>query len=337
MNRRRPSRFFSLAKYTAFTLLWLCQLAVTNDASCQTLPTFHPIAEHVYGIKDGLADMNMNKVLMDKVGRLHIETDGQGATAFGKWYSEYDGTRAYLSRLKLSDQQYYYFQMEGKDATGRIYGFVHYRQADNGFYSVVFVYDPLSGAVQETRFDGTVSAMTLFEGAFFVLVRKGTTTRYEIFRLQNGNAASILQFGLEHPFQQGFRSHLVATDQDFWAVGSCHTIYRINRKSGAVMHYKQGVWESGVQAVFASPDQNIWIVPGWNFYRFNKRPFVINVWGRTTGSFTSNPYKPNDWKDADLEYAMAFKDAVGNILVSYRNKTKRLSAIPLESKTHRLI
>jgi hypothetical protein len=59
---------------------------------------------------------------------------------------------------------------------------------------------------------------------------------------------------------------------------------------------------------------------------------VIDVWNHTTGSFTSNPYKPKDWKDADLEHAMAFKDAVGNILVSYRNKNKQVSATLLDSQ-----
>ena len=77
------------------------------------------------------------------------------------------------------------------------------------------MYDPLSGAVQETRLEGRVSTMTLFEGVFFVLVLKNTTAQYDIFRLQNGNAASILQFEVEQPFLEGFRIHLVATEQDF--------------------------------------------------------------------------------------------------------------------------
>ncbi len=357
MNSLQSSCFFSFAKYTAFTLLWLCLLAVTNDASCQTIPTFHPIAEHTYGIEDGLADMNMNKVLMDKVGRLHIETDGQGATAFGKWYSEYDGIRTYLPRLKLKDQRYHHFQMEGKDASGRIYGFVHYKQENNGFYSVVFEYDPLSGGVEETRFDRMVLAMTLCEGAFLVLVTKSTTRQYEIFRLQNGKAVSYLPFELERPFQTGFRSyldakdqdplvgkadgwlekegsriHLVATEQDFWAIGSCHTVYRINRKNGAVQHYKLGVLESGIQSVFVSPDQNIWIVPGWNFYQINNRPSIIHVWNHKTSSFISNPHKPKDWKDSDIEYAMAVKDALGNVLVSYRHKNKQVNASLFDSQ-----
>jgi hypothetical protein len=105
----------------------------------QTLPTFHPIAEHEYGIKDGLADMTMNKVLMDKVGRLHIETEGGGATAFGKWYSEFDGTRSYLPQLKLSNQDYSLFHLEGKDATGRLFGYVHYQQKDKDVHSVFVV------------------------------------------------------------------------------------------------------------------------------------------------------------------------------------------------------
>ena len=96
-----------------------------------------------------------------------------------------------------------------------------------------------------------------------------------------------------------------------------------------------GVLESGVQSVFVSPDQNIWIVPGWNFYQNVKRPFVIYVLDDKTGSFTSNPYKPNGWNNVDLEYAMAFKDAVGNTLVSYRHKNKQVSATLLDSQGSR--
>lgn len=298
----------------------------------QALPTFHPIAEHEYGIKDGLADMNMNNVLMDKIGWLHIETNGQGGTAFGKWYAEYDGKRTYHPRLKLKDPYYHHFNLQGKDETGRFYGFVHYRKEDNDFYSVVFIYNPLTGAVEETRFDGQVWAVAVFEGTFFALVSKSTTKRCDIFRLQKGQAVSIMQFELEKPFESYWRIHLVVTNQDFWAVGTCHAVYQINRKNGIVLHHKLHRNEGPVQAIFNSSNQDIWIVPDWNFYRTNNRPFVIDVWNHKTGSFTSNPYKPNDWKDPDIEFAMAVKDAVGNVLVSYRNKNKQVSATLIDSQ-----
>ena len=298
----------------------------------QTLPTFHPIAEHEYGIKDGLADMTMNKVLMDKVGRLHIETEGGGATAFGKWYSEFDGTRSYLPQLKLSNQDYSLFHLEGKDATGRLFGYVHYQQKDKDVHSVFFVYDPLSGAAEETRLEGMVTAVTFFEGAFFVFVPKSNAVQYEIFRLQNGKAVSVLQFELEKTPWPNINNHLLVTAQDFWAVGSGFAIYRINRTNGSVTFYKSHVVGSGVESVFTSPDQNIWITPQWTFYRSTKKPLVIDVWNHTTGSFTSNPYKPKGWKDADIEHAMAVKDALGNVLVSYRNKNKQASATLLDSQ-----
>ena len=87
-----------------FIILLSCLGGYSNYAFSQStpnLPAFYPIAEHSYDIKDGLPDLFVENVLLDKVGRLHINTAGPGATAFGESYYEYDGTRTYPAGLDI--------------------------------------------------------------------------------------------------------------------------------------------------------------------------------------------------------------------------------------------
>ena len=112
-----PVRF---AYHTIFCTLLFCLVAKPNRVFSQppsTFPAFYPIAEHSYSIKEGLPDVNVEKVFLDKVGRLHINTSGGTGTAFGRPLYEFNGIRAYPSGFEVKDN-IHGIKLEGKDSRG---------------------------------------------------------------------------------------------------------------------------------------------------------------------------------------------------------------------------
>ena len=325
-----PFSFFLLLSLTAYSNHAFAQ-------STSTLPAFYPIAEHTYDIKDGLPDLFVQNVLLDKTGRLHMNKGGGGTTAFGKSYYEYDGTRTYPAGLGIKNPRFLRMLLEGKDSSGRFYGFINYLEGNGNdkTYSVFILYDPLTRTTRNVEVDGMVRQVVLSEGVIYtVVLTKGG--QHDIMRISDGEATVVASLEMpSSPFGNNV-ARLAITDQDFWVGSSPHAISRISRKDGTVKHYAMPNEDRWIYSILTSPNQDEWITatlsnPAWS----DKASFAVYLWNHETDSFTTNPHKPAAWADDELTYAMAFKDAKGNILVSYRNKKKESSATLVDAQQQR--
>jgi hypothetical protein len=165
--------------------------------SSPNLPAFYPTAEHSYNTTNGLPDNCINKVFMDKEGRLHIQPCG--GTAFNQLLYEYDGKQAYPTKLKITPQPIRIY-FDGQDSLGRIIGHYHNRKTKEGridTFTGKFIYDPVLRTTQvfeeENRINRLERGQGLNrEGTVFKLLQINNSNQYEIVRIENNIAASEL-------------------------------------------------------------------------------------------------------------------------------------------------
>ena len=330
-----PKRVKKDIPFPIYLLLVLMPALLNNIfAQSSTLPAFYPIAEHTYDIKDGLPDMDVGKVFMDKTGRLHINTSSAGSTALGKYLYGFDGGRAYPDGLKIENPNIFWFRLEGNDSLGRFYGFMSYLQGKYHVknYSVVFWYDPLTRTTEDIQVKGLVRQVIYAEGSLFAVAYiKGS--HHDILRISDGKATTVSGFENAPSSIKFPPMHFATTDQDFWAGATSNAIYRINRKDGRVKRYTLPGEERLITKIMASPNQDVWITASTDYNFGIKTDFnTLYLWNHKTDRFTTNPFKPYTWADNEMAYTMAFKDDKGNILVSYRNKNKVASATLLDAQ-----
>jgi hypothetical protein len=290
--------------------------------SSTKLTTFHPVAEHSYGIKEGLPEECVGKILVDKNERLHLVPCAK--ELIGTYIYRYDGVRAYPTALELKYKPFR-IRFNGVDAANRIFGHSVYNYKAGMRGKEVYTYDQVTK--RSESFDLNEMGIRLIgdvvshEKDLFFLGRFENQRQHEIFKIRNGEITSVspLDFSLED-------GQLAITDEDYWVATSAKSIYRVSKKDGT--HYSYPFpGKSDYHSVTMLPHQgNIWMllnIPRKDLSLYSK---ALYFWHAETNSFITSPYKPADWDDDEITSTKITKDAEGNLLVVYWSKSQGVSA-----------
>ncbi len=306
--------------------LWLLSLpTLSSGQNTPTPPAFYQIAEHSYGIPDGLPDVCVRHVLLDSRGRLHLAAcENFYASAALRMY-EFDGTRAYpsLFRLEFDPEYIWYNEAPVQD---QFYGFYTYRNEKDSLQGAAFRFNAITGITQCFNIEEQLSVRNVAaaDGTLFVCAYEKSTRTVKVLSISDEAISSLHRFNAapQQPNQE-IRLPLAVTENDIWVAHSAGHIYRINRKDGTQRQYALPGVDNPVRYVrqiFTSPGSGLWINCDGIFR-----------WDAATDSFIQNPYKPPSWKHDAVKQCLLSGDLKGNILLWYLNKDSVSSATLVDS------